>query len=122
MSQRPYRVLFLCTGNSARSLIAECLLRRWGGERFESYSAGSQPRPAPHPLALETLRLFSLAESLGGVESLACHPATMTHVPLGEEGRRAAGIGDGLVRLSAGIEGTEDLLADVRQGLAAAGC
>jgi cystathionine gamma-synthase len=66
---------------------------------------------------LERLRLFSLAESLGGVESLACHPATMTHVPLGPEGRKAAGIGDGLVRLSAGIEATEDLVADVRDAL-----
>jgi cystathionine gamma-synthase len=68
---------------------------------------------------LESLRQFSLAESLGGVESLCCHPATMTHVPLGPEGRRAAGIGDGLVRLSAGIEATDDLVADVRRALAA---
>jgi cystathionine gamma-synthase len=66
---------------------------------------------------LENLRLFSLAESLGGVESLAAHPATMTHVPLGPEGRKAAGIGDGLVRLSAGIEATADLVADVRGAL-----
>ncbi|MBM4196490.1 MAG: cystathionine gamma-synthase [Gammaproteobacteria bacterium] len=69
---------------------------------------------------LEALELFSLAESLGGVESLACHPATMTHVPLGPEGRRAAGIGDSLVRLSAGIESTDDLVADVVRALAAA--
>ncbi len=68
---------------------------------------------------VEALQLFSLAESLGGVESLACHPATMTHLPLGPEGRRAAGIGDGLVRLSVGIETTADLLADVSQALAA---
>lgn len=68
---------------------------------------------------LENLRLFSLAESLGGVESLACHPATMTHVPLGPEGRKAAGIGDGLVRLSTGIEATADLLGDVEAALAA---
>lgn len=66
---------------------------------------------------LEALKLFTLAESLGGIESLACHPATMTHVPLGPDGRRAAGIGDGLVRLSAGIEGTVDLVADVEQAL-----
>jgi cystathionine gamma-synthase len=68
---------------------------------------------------LESLQLFSLAESLGGVESLACHPATMTHVPLGAEGRKLAGIGDGLVRLSAGIEATEDLVSDVQRALAA---
>ncbi|GIK34024.1 MAG: cystathionine gamma-synthase [Gammaproteobacteria bacterium] len=70
---------------------------------------------------LGQLRLFTLAESLGGVESLACHPATMTHVPLGPEGRKAAGIGDGLVRLSAGIEATADLVADVRAALASLG-
>ena len=70
---------------------------------------------------LEGLQLFSLAESLGGVESLACHPATMTHVPLGPEGRKAAGIGDGLVRLSVGIEATADLLADVERALGAVG-
>lgn len=70
---------------------------------------------------LGQLQLFTLAESLGGVESLACHPATMTHVPLGPEGRRAAGIGDGLVRLSAGIEATADLVADVRAALASLG-
>jgi cystathionine gamma-synthase len=70
---------------------------------------------------LGALRLFTLAESLGGVESLACHPATMTHVPLGPEGRKAAGIGDGLVRLSAGIEATQDLVDDLRCALSAAG-
>ncbi len=68
---------------------------------------------------LQSLRFFSLAESLGGVESLACHPATMTHLPLGAEGRKAAGIGDGLVRLSAGIEATADLVADLRGALSA---
>jgi cystathionine beta-lyase/cystathionine gamma-synthase len=51
------------------------------------------------------------------VESLVCHPATMTHMPLGEAGRRAAGISDGLVRISAGIESTADLVADVCQAL-----
>jgi cystathionine gamma-synthase len=66
---------------------------------------------------LETVELFSLAESLGGVESLACHPATMTHATFDEESMRAAGIGGGLVRLSAGIEATEDLVSDVLRGL-----
>ncbi len=70
---------------------------------------------------LGALQLFSLAESLGGVESLACHPATMTHLPLGPEGRKAAGIGPGLVRLSVGIEATGDLVADVRGALQAVG-
>jgi len=69
---------------------------------------------------LESVSLFSLAESLGGVESLACHPATMTHATLDAASLEAAGIGPGLVRLSAGIEATEDLIRDVQQGLDAA--
>lgn len=50
-----FRVLFLCTGNSARSIFAEYLLRRLASERFEVFSAGSHPHPAPHPLALRVL-------------------------------------------------------------------
>ena len=66
---------------------------------------------------VEELRAFSLAESLGGVESLVAHPASMTHAAMGEEARRAAGIGDGLVRLSVGIEDPVDLGSDLRAGL-----
>ena len=66
---------------------------------------------------LERLRIFTLAESLGGVESLAEHPATMTHASIPPERRAALGIDDGLVRLSVGIEDLEDLLADIRQAL-----
>ena len=72
------------------------------------------------PVFLSSLRLFTLAESLGGVESLACHPATMTHATFDADDRRLAGIEDGLVRLSAGIEATEDLVRDVLHGLDAA--
>lgn len=68
---------------------------------------------------VERLQLFTLGVSLGGVESLSCHPATMTHLPLGPEGRKAAGIGDGLIRLSAGIEATADLVADLQTALSA---
>jgi len=66
-------------------------------------------------------RLFSLAESLGGVESLIEHPASMTHASIPAEERRKAGFADGLVRLSVGIEDVADLRADLEAGLAALG-
>lgn len=65
----------------------------------------------------ERLQLCYLAESLGGVETLVCHPATMTHAALGPEGRKKLGIGDGLMRISVGIEDVEDIIADLKQAL-----
>lgn len=62
---------------------------------------------------VEELEIFTLAESLGGVESLIAHPATMTHAAMTPEQRATAGIGDGLVRLSVGLEHVEDLIADL---------
>lgn len=62
---------------------------------------------------------LSLGESLGGVETLISHPATMTHAALGEKGRKAIGITDGLVRISVGIEDVEDIIADLSNALAA---
>jgi cystathionine gamma-lyase len=62
-------------------------------------------------------KLWTLAESLGGVKSLFCHPPTMTHASVEPEVRRAAGISDGLIRLSVGLEDVEDLLADLDQAL-----
>ncbi len=67
---------------------------------------------------LRKVRVCTLGESLGGVESLISHPATMTHAALGAEGRKQIGLLDGMVRLSAGIEDLEDLLADLEQALA----
>ncbi len=69
---------------------------------------------------LEHLRHFSLAESLGGVESLVCHPASMTHAPMSEEALGEAGISQDLIRLSVGIESGEDLATDVLEALEAA--
>lgn len=66
---------------------------------------------------LESLNLFSLAESLGGVESLVCHPGTMTHAAMSQDAQLAAGIAPGLVRLSVGLEAAEDLIQDLTQAL-----
>jgi cystathionine beta-lyase/cystathionine gamma-synthase len=65
----------------------------------------------------EATRIFALAESLGGVESLIGHPASMTHASVPPERRAAIGITDGLVRISAGIEDIEDLKDDLIQAL-----
>jgi cystathionine gamma-synthase len=70
---------------------------------------------------LEGLELFSLAESLGGVESLIAHPATMTHAAMTPEARATAGIGPGLLRVSVGIEHIDDLAAELAAGLDRAG-
>jgi cystathionine beta-lyase/cystathionine gamma-synthase len=80
---------------------------------FETGSLGNAKK------MLRKVRVCSLAESLGGVETLISHPATMTHAALGEKGRKAIGITDGLVRISVGIEDVEDILADLDQALAA---
>jgi len=66
----------------------------------------------------ESTKVFSCAESLGGVESLVCHPAIMTHASIPKEIRESRGVTDGLVRLSVGIEDIDDLVADVDQALA----
>ena len=69
---------------------------------------------------IDYLQFFSLAESLGGVESLVCHPPSMTHAPVSDEALAKAGISQSLIRLSVGLEAVEDLVADVLGALGAA--
>jgi cystathionine gamma-lyase len=66
---------------------------------------------------LENLKLFALAESLGGVESLCGHPASMTHASIPREERIKTGLSDSLIRLSVGVEDIEDLIADLEQAI-----
>lgn len=66
---------------------------------------------------MSSAKLFTLAESLGGVESLICHPVTMTHGSIPPEERRKAGLSDGLIRLSVGVEDAEDLIADLDEAI-----
>jgi cystathionine beta-lyase len=66
---------------------------------------------------MESVKVFSLAESLGGVESLINHPASMTHASIPKEDRLKSGLVDSLIRLSVGVEDVEDLLADLEEAL-----
>ena len=66
---------------------------------------------------VENLKIFTLAESLGGVESLAGHPASMTHASIPKEEREKTGIVDSLIRLSVGIEDVDDLIEDLKQAI-----
>lgn len=93
--------------------IAKRQQRGFGGMISFEVRGGA---PAVRAL-VEGLRCFSLAESLGGVESLIAHPATMTHASMDPEARRVAGISDALVRLSVGIEDPQDLIEDLQRGL-----
>jgi cystathionine beta-lyase/cystathionine gamma-synthase len=79
---------------------------------FETGSLGNAKK------MLKRVRVCVLGESLGGVETLISHPATMTHAAIGKEGRKAIGITDGMVRISVGIENVEDIVADLDQALA----
>jgi cystathionine gamma-lyase len=96
--------------------VAKRQMRDFGGMISFGIRGGG---PAARKFLTHT-RLFSLAESLGGVESLVCYPATMTHASIPAEIRSARGIDDGLIRLSVGIEDAGDLEEDLRTALAAA--
>ncbi|PHR49801.1 MAG: cystathionine gamma-synthase [Fluviicola sp.] len=95
--------------------IANKQMRGFGG--MISFSVKGNQVSEAHAI-MEKFKVFSLAESLGGVESLTCHPATMTHAAIPAKEREAAGIVDSLIRLSVGIEDAEDLINDLKQALA----
>ncbi|MGQ0539125.1 MAG: trans-sulfuration enzyme family protein [Gemmatimonadaceae bacterium] len=107
------RVIYPGLESHPQHALAKRQMRAFGG--MISLDVGSRAEAAR---VLERLRLFALAESLGGVESLACHPATMTHASVPAERRAAIGITDGLVRLSVGIEDIDDLLNDLENAFA----
>ncbi|GEJ58963.1 trans-sulfuration enzyme family protein [Anaeromyxobacter diazotrophicus] len=94
--------------------LARAQQRGFGAMLSFELADGRRPR-VDH--LLKTLRWFTLAESLGGVESLVAHPASMTHASMTPEARQRAGITDGVIRLSVGIEEPEDLLADLAEAL-----
>src|SRR5260221_366550 len=103
----PHLLRFSCTARYSP------MNRRYGGMVSAVLKGGL---PASRRF-LERCKLFTLAESLGGVESLIEHPAIMTHASLPEDVRAGLGISDGLVRLSVGIEDVEDLLAELKYAL-----
>ncbi|SHF25497.1 trans-sulfuration enzyme family protein [Flavisolibacter ginsengisoli] len=94
--------------------IAKQQAKGFGG--IVSFSLKNDTEEAAVKLVIST-KLFKLAESLGGVKSLLCHPANMTHKSIPAAKRRAAGVADSLVRLSVGLEDAEDLIADLEQAL-----
>ena len=107
------RVFYPGLSSHPQHALAVQQMRGFGG--MISVETGSRERAAE---ILARMRIFSLAESLGGVESLVSHPASMTHASVPSERRNALGITDGLVRLSCGVEDLQDLLADVEEAFA----
>jgi cystathionine gamma-lyase len=99
-------------------LAAEQMQRRYGGMVTAVLKGGKEGAMSASRRFLERCKLFTLAESLGGVESLIEHPAIMTHASLPEDVRADLGIEEGLVRLSVGIENVEDLIAELDHALA----
>ena len=111
---RVSKVYFPGLPGHAGHAVAKKQMRDFGGMLSVSIKGGKEAALR----VLTRTRLFSLAESLGGVESLISHPATMTHASIPAEIRLARGIDDGLIRLSVGIEDAKDLRADLEQALA----
>ncbi len=100
--------------SSAQHELAKKQMKDFGGMVSFNFASGKKEEAIQF---LEKLKVFTLAESLGGVESLANHPASMTHASIPQEKREELGISDDLIRLSVGIEDIEDLLDDLRKAL-----
>ncbi len=107
------RVIYPGLPSHPQHELAKCQMRGFGG--MISVEMGTKQRAAH---VLERTRIFSLAESLGGVESLISHPASMTHASVPADRRAALGITEGLIRLSCGVEDSSDLLEDLDQAFA----
>ncbi len=115
---RVQRVLYPGLASHPQHLLAaEQMQRRYGGMVTAVLKGGKEGALSASRRFLERCKLFTLAESLGGVESLIEHPAIMTHASLPEDVRANLGIDEGLVRLSVGIESIEDLLAELSYAL-----
>ena len=113
-SPRVSRVYYPGLPSHPQHALAGRQMRDFGG--MISFDLGSLAAAAAF---LKRVRLCALAESLGGVETLISHPATMTHASIPEAMRREAGVTDGLVRISVGIEDVNDIVADIDQALGA---
>lgn len=109
------RVIYPGLPSHPQHAIAKKQMKAFGGMISAELKGGEKAAVA----ALEKCQIFTLAESLGAIESLIEHPAIMTHASIPPEQRRKIGIGDGLVRLSVGIENVEDLKADLEQAFKA---
>lgn len=106
------QVFYPNLANNPQLELAKKQMKTFGGMISFTFKSGKKEEAIKF---LENLKVFTLAESLGGVESLANHPALMTHASIPAEKRAELGITDDLVRLSCGIEDVEDLIADIEQ-------
>ena len=108
------RVIYPGLASHPQHKLAKSQMRGFGG--MISFIPGDGSLAAGEQV-FNRFQLFTRAESLGGVESLVCHPASMTHASVPRESRLAMGFADGLLRLSVGIEDLDDLRADLDQAL-----
>jgi len=111
-NRKVQQVIYPGLSSHPQHALAKRQMRGFGG--LVTFDVGSLERARA---VLDNVRLMALAESLGGVETLISHPATMTHASVPEERRKQIGITDGMIRISAGIEDVEDLKEDLDQAL-----